>query len=67
MVYLDEAGVAQSLPAPWTSAFATDPAVALSGGRSVFRVADLLELAKLVREVRPDEPASGGSATCGGA
>jgi hypothetical protein len=47
---LDETGVARSLPARWTSAIAEDPAVVVSAGRSHFRAADLVELAKLVRE-----------------
>jgi len=45
---VDETGKAQSLPARWTSAAAEDPAVVVSAGRSHFRVADLLELLKLV-------------------
>jgi hypothetical protein len=49
VVYVDETGEARSLPARWTSAAAEDPTVVLSAGRSHFRVADLLELAKLVR------------------
>lgn len=49
VVYVDEAGEARSLPARWTSAVAEDPAVVVSAGRSHFRVADLVELAKLVR------------------
>ena len=49
VVYVDETGEARSLPARWTSAVAEDPAVVVSAGRAHFRVADLLELAKLVR------------------
>ncbi|MDI6773571.1 MAG: DUF5372 family protein [bacterium] len=49
VVYVDEMGEARSLPARWTSAVAEDPAVVVSAGRSHFRVADLVELAKLVR------------------
>jgi hypothetical protein len=45
---VDETGEARSLPARWTSAVAEDPAVVVSAGRSHFRLADLLELAKLV-------------------
>ena len=48
VVYVDETGEARSLPARWTSAVAEDPVVVVSAGRSHFRVADLLELAKLV-------------------
>ena len=49
VVYLDEKGEARSLPARWTNAGAEDPVVVLSEGRSHFRVADLVELANLVR------------------
>ena len=49
VVYVDETGEARSLPARWTSAVAEDPAVVVSAGRAHFRVADLLELAKIVR------------------
>lgn len=49
VVYIDETGEARSLPARWTSAVAEDPAVVVSAGRSHFRVADLLDLSKLVR------------------
>jgi hypothetical protein len=49
VVYVDETGGARSLPARWTSAVVDDPAVVVSRGRSHFRVADLLELVKLLR------------------
>ncbi len=48
VVYVDESGEARSLPARWTSAVADDPVVVVSAGRSYYRVADLLELVKLV-------------------
>ena len=47
--YVDETGEVRSLPARWTSAVADDPAVVVSAGRSHFRLADLVELVKLVR------------------
>ena len=50
--YLDEGEELRSLPARWTSAVAADPLVVVSAGRSMFRVADLLELSKLAREPR---------------
>ncbi len=46
--YIDEKDEVRSLPARWTSAVAEDPAVVVSAGRSHFRVADLVELAKIV-------------------
>ena len=48
VVYVDESGEARSLPARWTSAVADDPLVVVSAGRSYYRVADLLELVRLV-------------------
>ncbi len=42
----------RSIPVRWTSAVAADPLVVISAGRSMYRVADLLELAKLTREVQ---------------
>jgi hypothetical protein len=36
------------MPASWTDVVAPDPVVALSAGRSPFRLDDLLELTRLV-------------------
>lgn len=41
-----------SVPPQWTDAVAPDPELVVSGGRSPFRVADLLELADLVSRLR---------------
>lgn len=49
--YLDRGEELRSLPARWTSSVAADPLVVISAGRSMYRVADLLELAKLTREI----------------
>jgi len=38
-------GRLQSLPLSWTTLAGIDPFVELSGGRSAFRISDLLELA----------------------
>jgi len=51
--YRDGDGELLSLPASWTSAAADDPFVAISAGRSPFRVVDLLGMAELV--ARTDE------------
>jgi hypothetical protein len=51
--YVDERGDARSLPASWTSAAADDPFTVVSAGRSHWRVADLLELATVVRGATP--------------
>ncbi len=50
--YVDEAEQIRSFPAHWTTVAADDPFVVVSAGRSHFRVADLLELVKLVRGAR---------------
>jgi hypothetical protein len=39
------------MPASWTNLAALDPFVALAAGRSLFRVADLLALARLCAQV----------------
>jgi len=48
----DDAGRLVSLPAQWTSVFPADPCVAVSAGRSPFRVQDLLELAQQIDRIR---------------
>jgi hypothetical protein len=54
----DEQGQLCCIPASWTDAVPPDPVVALSAGRCAFRVADLMELVRLVEsleaEVRHD-------------
>jgi hypothetical protein len=55
--FYNDDGVLVSLPACWTSILPPDPFVVLSAGRSAFRVADLRQLARLVRELQ-----EGGSA-----
>ena len=47
----DDAGRLVSLPAQWTSVFPADPHVAVSAGRSPFRVPDLLELAQQIARI----------------
>ncbi len=42
----------ESLPARWTSVVAEDALVVISAGRSMYRVPDLLELARLVGEMQ---------------
>ena len=53
----DEEGQLFSFPAGWTDADPPDPFVAVSAGRSLFRVEDLLELAALIERLRPTEAA----------
>ena len=47
----DEVAVC-SVPPQWTDLAAPDPEVVLGGGRALFRIADLLELARLVDQIR---------------
>jgi hypothetical protein len=49
--YHDHLGRLCSMPVSWTSLAALDPFVALSAGRSLFRVADLLALVQLCRQL----------------
>lgn len=46
--FSDATGQLISLPSSWTSAGSEDPFVSVSAGRSLFRVEDLLELARLM-------------------
>ena len=50
--FFDDDGVQRSLPSVWTDAVAPDPFVALAGGRSALRVADLLALVELLDSVK---------------
>ena len=50
--YQDEAGCLRSLPAMWTSMAPEEPFVSLAGGRSPLRMADLLELVRLLASWR---------------
>ena len=48
LYYHNSDGRLVSVPARWTDAIPPDPVVAISAGRSPFRLEDLLELARLV-------------------
>ena len=50
--FFDEKGELIRVPASWTSVGAVDPFVAVSAGRSLFRVSDLLRLADIVEELQ---------------
>jgi uncharacterized protein DUF5372 len=52
-------GRLHSIPRNWTDLADLDPFVAMASGRSLFRVVDLIELAKQVAEWTPDP--SGGT------
>ncbi|MDX2447233.1 MAG: DUF5372 family protein [Desulfobacterales bacterium] len=49
--FVDEQGAIQSIPLEWTDAEGVDPFVALSCGRSFFRVTELLRLVELVADL----------------
>jgi hypothetical protein len=50
--FFDEEGTQRSLPTRWTDAGEPDAFVTLAGGRSAFRVEDLLVLVELVDGLR---------------
>jgi len=52
--YHDEQGQLTSVPAGWTDVIPPDPVVAISAGRSPFRLQDLLELARLVEPLKQE-------------
>jgi hypothetical protein len=47
-VLFEEGGRVRSLPTAWTSIASPDPFVAVSAGRSFFRIPDLVALVELV-------------------
>ena len=51
----------RSIPPQWTDLVPPDPEIAMGGNRALFRVADLLELAKLVEELGRRRSSSGSS------
>jgi hypothetical protein len=54
--YHDQEGHLCSIPASWTTLAALDPFVAVAAGRSLFRVADLLALARLCAQLAGGVP-----------
>ncbi len=46
----------QSVPTSWTDAAPMDAFVVVAAGRSLFRLADLLELAQQFQASSPEEP-----------
>jgi hypothetical protein len=51
--FFNDDGQLVSIPAGFTDVDPPDPFVAVSAGRSAFRVEDLLELARLLEGLRP--------------
>lgn len=58
--FSDEAGQLARIPAQWTNVAAVDPVVALAGGRSCFRIADLLRLAELLDGIETSQVTGAG-------
>jgi hypothetical protein len=54
LLRIDEIAVC-SVPPQWTDLVAPDPEIILGEGRALFRVADLLELARLLDQIRKRE------------
>jgi hypothetical protein len=52
----DNGGRLQSVPTSWTDAAPMDAFVAVAAGRSLFRLADLLELAQRIQSSSPEQP-----------
>jgi len=51
--FFGDDGALTSIPAGWTDVDPPDPFVAISAGRSAFRVEDLVALASLLEGLRP--------------
>jgi hypothetical protein len=49
--FLNAKGRKSSVPLDWTNMGAKDPFIAVSAGRALFRVKDLLRLAHLIDEI----------------
>ncbi len=52
--YHDQKGRLVTMPARWTDAVPPDPVVVIADGRAPFRLADLLELTRLVTALRQE-------------
>ena len=52
VTYYDDSGAEASIPVGFTDLRSPDPSVVIGGGRSLFRIEDLLELAKLVEALQ---------------
>ena len=55
LLQVDDATV-RSVPPQWTELVAPDPEIVMGGHRALFRLADLLELARLVDQLGRREP-----------
>ena len=55
-VWFFDNGRLQSVPTSWTDAAPMNAFVVVAAGRSLFRLADLLELAERIRGSGPEQP-----------
>jgi hypothetical protein len=53
--FYDREGHLTSIPTSWTDVAVLDPLVVVAAGRSMFRVTDLLELARRIRSLEADQ------------
>ena len=51
VTFYDTPDHVRALPAVWTSLAPSDPSVVLAAGRAAFRVADLLQLSRLIGRI----------------
>jgi hypothetical protein len=58
--YRDHLGYVTALPTRWTNLQEEDPFLAVSAGRSRFRVDDLIDLAVLITELQSEKDTQGG-------
>jgi hypothetical protein len=58
LIRVDDVTV-RSVPPQWTDLVPPDPEIVMGGHRGLFRMADLLELAKLVEELSEKKSSSG--------
>jgi hypothetical protein len=56
--FQDAAGHLRTLPSAWTSLSPADPVILVGAGRSPFKLADLLELSRLLQALRQPLPPS---------
>jgi len=61
VVYHDDKGRLVSMPISWTDRSGVDPFVVVANGRARFRPADLLELSRMLKDLRRSATSAAGS------
>jgi hypothetical protein len=59
--YHDDKGRLVSMPIGWTDRSGVDPFVVVANGRALFRPADLLELSRMLKDLRRSATSAAGS------